>query len=178
MRLVPLGLKELSSWTDGGWFEKPGHPAFDGCWIHVPLPGHRLPEFEFVEDHEKIRGEPVPVLYVGSGPDCHIRLDREFPCRICRFLKRGQTWCLEALLPTHEVHVQSLSLNPGQQEPLKDGDLINLHPSRDGMVYVIQIDSCLDPKMDYPNKYPGRFPCRCGLKLKGSLTKKLSVDVE
>lgn len=162
MRLDPLGLKECSSWTDGGWFEKPGHPAFDGCWIHTPLNGCCLPEFEFLENHDKIKGEPAPVLYVGSGFDCHIRLPGTFPSRICRFMKHNSSWFLEALLPKYQIHLQGASLEVGQQEPLKDGDIINLHPPADDAVYVIHLDFAGSPKSgeDYPNKYPARFPCR------------------
>ncbi|CAK8990397.1 unnamed protein product [Durusdinium trenchii] len=165
MRLDPLGLKECSSWTDGGWFEKPGHPAFDGCWIHTPLNGCCLPEFEFLENHDKIKGEPAPVLYVGSGFDCHIRLPGTFPSRICRFMKHNSSWFLEALLPKYQIHLQGASLEVGQQEPLKDGDIINLHPPADDAVYVIHLDFAGSPKSgeDYPNKYPARFPCRSSL---------------
>ena len=157
MRLHPVGLREPSTWTDGGWFEKPGHPSFDGCWIHVPREGQCLPEFYF-EDHDKIKGEPPPELLLGSGPDCHVRLDpKRFPMRLCRIFKRQNTWYIEALLPIHEVSLQGDALEVGRRSCLRDGDIIGLAAS---VSYRIDINFETHDQDIHPNRYPARFPCR------------------
>lgn len=166
MWLIPVGLTEPSSWTDGGWFEKPGHPCFDGCWIHVPCKGQCLPEFHLVEDHDKIKDEPFPELYVGSGPDCHVRLDPKlFPARVCRFLKRKNVWYIETLHPNHQVSLQGATLETGRRSRLNNGEVIGLPALRaaNGTTsYRIEIDDSED-KDTHPNRYPTRFPCRSSL---------------
>ena len=165
MWLIPVGLTEPSSWTDGGWFEKPGHPCFDGCWKHVPCKGQCLPEFHLVEDHDKIKDEPFPELYVGSGPDCHVRLDPKlFPARVCRFLKRKNVWYIETLHPNHQVSLQGATLETGRRSRLNNGEVIGLPALRaaNGTTsYRIEIDDSED-KDTHPNRYPTRFPCRPG----------------
>ena len=47
MHLLPVG-SEASNWTNDHWFEKAGHPPFDGCWIcpgPTPLPEVAVPGF-------------------------------------------------------------------------------------------------------------------------------------
>lgn len=178
MRLLPQGLSQPSSWTDGGWFEKPGHPSIDGCWIHVPCEGQCLPEFFLVEEHQKIQGEPPMELSIGSGPDCHVRLyEKLFPRRLCRLMKRGKLWCIESLLPTHRIFLQGVPLEVGRLTSVKDGDIIGLLP---GAAYRIEINSenyAPDGKGDiYPNRYPARLPFRLALGTSMSLVTTICCE--
>lgn len=158
MRLIPVGLTP-SDWASGDWFEKPGCPQFDGSWVHAPLEGQILPEFVFLEDHERLQGEPSPVLYIGSGLDSHIQLDASrFPRRLCRFFKRKGIWIVEALLPRHPVHLNAQVLEVGKQETLQEGDVINVLPSMSAC-YIIETDG---EKGNFSNRHPSRFPLRLG----------------
>mmetsp|Transcript_38093 Transcript_38093/g.118840 ORF Transcript_38093/g.118840 Transcript_38093/m.118840 type:complete len:117 (+) Transcript_38093:106-456(+) len=112
MKLLPLGADEGSDWEDGLWVERPGYPSVDSSWIHPPPSGCSVPEFEFEEGDDKNRNEPGPVLYIGSGNDCHVRLGVG-PERVCRLAKEGRTWLLEALLPAPPLHLGDRPLTSG-----------------------------------------------------------------
>eukprot|EP00931_Biecheleriopsis_adriatica_P075223 TRINITY_DN49141_c0_g1_i1.p1 TRINITY_DN49141_c0_g1~~TRINITY_DN49141_c0_g1_i1.p1 ORF type:complete len:393 (+),score=80.41 TRINITY_DN49141_c0_g1_i1:98-1276(+) len=169
MKLLPSALQDPSRIDDGLWVEKPGYPVLDGSWIHPPRQGLCLPEFYFEEGHVKNRNEPPAVLYIGSGNNCHVRLDEQhFPERACRLLKEGRAWLLEALLPDMRVSVRGAPLSAGQQVKLQDGDSFGLtQPPAEWASYKICIDEAdnwyLDSAKDFPNRYPGRFPCRSSL---------------
>lgn len=170
MKLLPLGVEEGSDWEDGLWVEKPGYPAVDCSWIHPPLNGYSLPEFEFAEGDDKNKNEPGPVFYVGTGNDCQIRMDvAQLPEKVCRLAKEGRTWFLEALLPGPSLHLGDRPLAAGQRVPLGDGDVFSLARPPTPLAYRVRISEednrYIDEasERDYPNKYPGRFPCRSSL---------------
>ena len=154
MHLLPVG-SEVSNWTDDHWFEKAGHPPFDGCWI---CPGvWPLPEVYF-QASAKRRGEPPPELILGSAYECHIPIP-DGPRRWCRFLKRGQEWYLEVLNPNHPVTLQDEVLEIGRKILLHHQDVIRLGQMG---AYRVNLEENGDDedKEDYPNRYPARFPCR------------------
>lgn len=170
MRLLPLGAEQGSDWEDGLWVEKPGYPVVECSWIHPPPNGCRVPEFEFEEGNDKNKNEPGPVFYVGTGNDCHVRMDvEEVPEKVCRLAKEGRTWFLEALLPKPSLHMGDRPLTAGQRVALRDGDVFSLARPPTPLAYRVRIseednwyiDEASD--RDYPNKYPGRFPFRSSL---------------
>mmetsp|Transcript_41391 Transcript_41391/g.128971 ORF Transcript_41391/g.128971 Transcript_41391/m.128971 type:complete len:427 (+) Transcript_41391:134-1414(+) len=170
MKLLPVGAREGSDWEDGLWVERPGYPAVDGSWIHPPPSGCSVPEFEFEEGSDKNKNEPGPVFYVGSGSDCHIRLDDvQMPERVCRLAKEGRVWVLEALLPDPRLHLRDQPLSAGQRIALKDGDVFSLVCPPTPLAYRVHIADednwyiDIASEKDYPNKYPGRFPFRSSL---------------
>ena len=157
MHLLPVR-SETANWTNDHWFEKAGHPPFDGCWI-CPGPGP-LPEVHF-QASAKRRGEPPPELILGSAYECHIPLREPGPGRWCRFLKRGHGWYLEVLNPNHPVTLQDEVLETGRKILLHHQDVIRLGQMG---AYRVNLEENGDDedKEDYPNRYPARFPCRFG----------------
>lgn len=171
MRLLPVGAAKSSDWEDGLWFEKPGYPFSDCSWIHPPPSGHSVPEFEFEEGHDKNKNEPAPVFCVGTGNDCHVRLPgEELPARICSLRKEGRKWILEALLPNGRLYHGSRPLSSGQRAQLQDGDTFALAQPPTPLAFRFEASDednwyiDLKSDRDYPNKYPGRFPCRTSLR--------------
>lgn len=168
MRLIPVGSETCSGLEDGFWVERPGFPQFEGSWIHPPR-GSTVPEFYFEEGLEAFRWEPAPVFYIGSGNNCHIRLSHELPRRICRIMKEGRSWFLEALLPTLMVYRCSTALKSGDRVPLSSGDTVSIRPATN-MAWQVCIfpeeNQYIDQQSDtkYLNKYPSRFPVRSSLK--------------
>lgn len=165
MKLLPAGVAACSDWDDGLWAEKPGHPIVDCTWIHPPPKGHSLPEFEFEEGHDKNRNDPCPTFLIGSGQNCHIRIDHDaLPERVCRVAKEGRTWLLERLSPAAIVHLGAKPLAVGQRVQLNNNDVFSLAVPPTPFTYRAFINDednwYIDEanERDYPNKYPGRFP--------------------
>ena len=170
MKLLPCNAAG-SSWEDDAWYDRPGYPPLDGCWIHPPCGDSRLPEVYFCEDCEKTRNEPPPIMYVGSGADTHVQLDASFPERLCRIVRTRQRWSLEALTPRWQVQVQSSGTNAtcdtldvGRPRGLQHGDVISLStPPTAQVSYSFHLEVPELPEASFPNRYPARFPCRSSL---------------
>ena len=172
MKLLPCDTSKGSCWDDPDWQDRPGYPPLDGCWIHPPCAPSHLPEVYFCENHHKTQDEPPPSIYLGSGHDSHVRLDSQFPGRLCRMAEATKTWSLEALTPRWQVHVQEArggtweTLDVGRPRALQHGDTICLTtPPAAWASYSFLAESEEPPATETkcPNRYPARFPCRSSL---------------
>lgn len=165
MRLLPAALKGATDLEDGLWEEHPGWPWYEGSWIHPPLEGQVLPEFEFEEGHDHNKNKAPPVLVIGAGNDCHIRQpDSRIPRRLCLLKKLGRSWFLEAL--AQPVYFGDRALTPGEMQVLQDGSTFSLLRPPTPLTYKICLDDednwyiDIGSHKDYPNKHRSMFPYR------------------
>eukprot|EP00927_Polykrikos_kofoidii_P027084 TRINITY_DN23961_c0_g1_i1.p1 TRINITY_DN23961_c0_g1~~TRINITY_DN23961_c0_g1_i1.p1 ORF type:complete len:369 (+),score=56.08 TRINITY_DN23961_c0_g1_i1:204-1310(+) len=165
MRLLAVETQTPCDRGDGLWVERPGYPCFNASWVHPPRAGSSVPEFEFDDGHLDVRNEPGPVFYIGTGNDCHVRLEGTLPGKACRLSKEGQAWFLEALLPGGSVHHFGAALEVGKRVRLAHGDEFSLLPLPTRFAFRIELGTPIDSNEPgyTPNKFPAKFSTRSSL---------------
>lgn len=167
MKLIPAGIEQPTEWEDNLWEEHPGYPWYEGSWIHPPLEGQAVPEFEFEEGHDHNKNKSPPVLVIGSGNDAHIRQpDERIPRRLCQVIKLGRNWWLEAIAKNQSVYCGDRALTAGDRVLLKNHDTFSLLRPPTPLTYRILIDDednwyiDIGSQKDYPNKHRSLAPFR------------------
>lgn len=167
MKLIPAGLAKPSDWEDGLWEEHPGWPWYEGSWIHPPVDGQAVPEFEFEEGHDHNKNKAPPLLVIGSGNDVHVRqTDERIPRRLCQVIKLGRNWWLEAISKKLPIYYGDRAMTAGDRVILKDNDTFSLLRPPTPLTYRILIDDednwyiDVGSHKDYPNKHRSMFPFR------------------